>query len=261
MSLLAINGIPFPVEPDSYEEVLRTIGEVVTSYGGAGSRSLYARTRADLTIESVPISDTDAVVWEQLIRGYGERWEFSSFYGSRATVPSVVTGLSLTTAAPNLAGGYKLLIAANSPVRHFTVPINFPSWTVSMWYSTAATALSHYVVTSSGRKWVNGVRNDAAVTSWLSASFMTSLKVEGDLVLATNVDDFVVIPYRVPDSWGPCFYDLFNTYGQQYPATPYLTLSGDAFNPSRTYFGSVSTRVIRVAGGVRRRLSVELTEA
>lgn len=264
MSFLAINGIPFPTGRDGHEEEIREIGGLVTSYGGVANKSLYAKTRNDMKLESAPMPDAEALAWEQLVRGYGESWSFNSdFKGSRGTSPTVTTGLSISGAAPLLLSTQRLSIAANNPVRFFNVSFTPGRWTVSVWRSTAASALSHYLVSTTGHKWVNGVRNDSAVTTWLQNFAGTDMRVNGDLVDVTNVDDLVILPFEIPDSWGPYFYQLYTTCSQQYPPLPKLTVSGDVFGTlSRTYLGNApSSKPLRAGGGIRRRVSVQLTEA
>jgi hypothetical protein len=272
MPFIAINGITFPVAIDGHSETPREIGEGTQAYGGGWQKTLYAATRNDIQLESIPLLDADALAWESLIRGYGERWGFTvtppgsiettTFYGSKATPPLTTTGVTFSGSAPLLLGSVRISIAANSPTRYFEIPDPASQrWTAAVWRSIGATALSHFVVTSSGRKWLNGVRADGTSTTWLVKTG-SSLRIHGDLVAVTNVDDLVFLPFDIPLSWGPSFYQLATGNSLVYPPTPQLVVTGDIFGGvPRYYLGSVtSSRPLRAAGGTRRRLTVNLTE-
>lgn len=270
MPFLAINGITFPVLDGSYQETPREIGGIGASYAGTGFRTTYSPVKNDCKFSSNAMTAAEAHAWTLLLRGCGEVFPFSTtppagaltgtLLGTKATGPGPVTGLSTSLAAPLYLGSTKLSIAVNTPVRFFQVkpPLFGFRWTMALWRSVGGAALDSYVVTSDGRKWLNGVRADGTVTTWLSNTG-TSLRVDGDLVSVTNVDDFVYLPFEIPTAWGPSFAAI----GAEYPLIPQLRLTGDILNggSARFYIGSVrGPTPVRASGGLRYTLSVELTE-
>ena len=79
---------------------------------------------------------------------------------------------------------------------------------------------THYAVNSLGQKWLNGVRNDATGTGFLSVS------TSGDVTLTTNFyDDVVAFPAVMPTTWPPL---LFAT-GRAFPPLPRVEGYGDVF--------------------------------
>ena len=136
---------------------------------------------------------------------------------------------------------------------------------MGLWWSTDGGATyTHYVVNSSAQKWVDGVRNDAAVTTFLSVS-SGSLTVANTAGGDRELDDMWAYPFVMPTTWPPLAYTFNNATA--WSDIPKLTVQGDAIGETtRTMLGEVSTaRFIKavIDSSFRtngRVLSVALTE-
>jgi hypothetical protein len=259
MPFLSLNGIEVLVAVDTMNESVREIGDTVQSFSGALIRTRIA-TKRDLEFEIPLIEPVLSGQWERWIRGEGEAWNFANLYGSKGTPPEA--GYAGTIDAGNGIGGSACLLVA-SGVHSYRVAPSGSSWTIAFWYSTAATpSYTHYVITSAGKKWVNGVRNDAASTTFVAVS--------GGIMTLTGgsnrrMDNLFSFPATVDDSWPPDFYGSAGAglvaAGTARP--PYLTLTGDAIlETTRTALGEANgTSVLAASGSTRRKISVRLTES
>lgn len=259
MAFLTINGLTVPARNDTAPFELRGVGgEDDLAYNGTPILSRQ-RQVVDISFESTPLSLSDALAWAGLISGEGEVWSFdSTLYGSKGLGPNSATGLSVGTG--KISNG--LNIAANSPARTAVFEAGLPTkYAVLCWYKLGAGSWAHYVVQYTGsttQKWVDGTRNDAASTSWLTVS--SSVTLTGDTVSITYVDDLVVLPYCMPTSWPAIIYARTNG-GTPFSALYNLAAGGDAVweGGSRTVIGvvkGITTR--RSSTGVLATISAQL---
>ncbi len=228
----------------------------------AADGSMYVTRSArkqDLTFSTVPLSLADALAWWSFFTGEGETWSFdSSLYGSKGTGPSGTTGTAVQSAGSAKYGAGKLSLSASSSITWDDATRNsfgrLAVWTVSVWRN--AGSWTHYVVNSSGQKWVDGVRNDAATTTFLSVS-------AGDVTLSNSsgtvtFDDLVVSPYLWPLDWPSQVHAAAAAFGP----LPSLAATGDFVDEqtSRAVVGKVEKgKFMKVGGGVvMRTLDVEL---
>lgn len=268
MPLLAINGITvssiMAIEDPTGER--RDIGD--ESMGADGTLRITRQTRKrDLKFKTIPLSISDAHAWESLFIGEGEVWTFdSSLYGSKGLGPSSST-LATIVAGSTKFGAGKLELGATTG----SISFNFPAvnmynssqilWTVSVWRSTdSGVTWTSYVVrgtdAAQDAKWVDGVRNDAASTTWLSVAADGKVTISNTTAGAVQYDDLVVLPYWVLVTWPPQF------YSSAFSSLPYVTASGSMITEQafRTVIGSVAETIVKTAGasGFKSHLSVEL---
>ena len=258
MPFLSANGIEVPVAVDTLSEAVREIGTTVQSFSGTLVRTRIA-TKRDLDFEIPLIEPVLAGQWERWLRGEGEAWNFTNLYGSKGTAPE--SGYSGTIDAGTGIGGTDSLLVSSGSHAYRVTPSG-SSWTIAFWYSTAASpSYTHYVITSAGKKWVNGVRNDAASTTFVAVS--------GGIMTLTGgsnrrMDNLFSFPATVDDTWPPDFYGSAGAglvaAGTARP--PYLTLTGDVIlETTREALGEVSgATVVAAVGATRRKLSVRLSQ-
>jgi hypothetical protein len=259
MPFLSANGLEIPVAADTMAESVREIGQTVQAFSGTLVRSRQTVKR-DIDLELPFLEPVLSGQWERWLRGEGEAWNFVNLYGSKGTAPE--SGYSGTIDAGNGVSGAALLVSSGSHA--YRIAPSGSSWTFAIWYSnnaTPGTGYSHYVVTSAGKKWLNGVRDDAAVTTWAAVS-------SGILTLTggsnRRFDNLFAFPATPDDSWPP---DWYGSAGAGLVAAgtarpPFLTLTGDAIlETTRTALGEVSTTSVVIAqGGSRRRLTASLRQ-
>lgn len=239
--------------------------------GSDGSLRITRQTRKrDLKFKTVPLTEQDALAWESLFIGEGECWNFDGFglYGSKGTPPSANVGCTTSATTPKFGTGKLIVPATTGSITYSFPAINMFGntaqvlWTVSHWYSTdGGTTWTHYIIrgvsTTLVAKWVNGVRNDAASTPWLSVSSAGAVTLANTTGSAVNFDDLVVLPYWILDSWGA----QLGVPPRAFSPLPYLDLNG-AWVPEQTVrrvIGSCEDSRIKVANIVPRsvRLDVE----
>lgn len=258
MAFLVINGIEIPVAVDTLTEEVREIGATIQAFSGASVRSRIA-TKRDLEFEIPPTEPVLSGQYERWIRGEGETWLFTNLYGSKGTAPESGYSGSISSGT-GISGSNSLLVSTGT--HQYRIASTGSSWTISFYYSsTSPVAFTHYTITSAGKKWVDGVRNDAASTTFVSVS-------SGILTLTGGAnrrwDNLFTFPATVDDSWPPLFYGTGGigqvASGQVLP--PVLNLSGDVIlETTRSALGEVmGTSVVAAEGSTRRKLTVRLSQ-
>jgi hypothetical protein len=258
MPFLSASGIEIPVAVDTFTEEVREVGSTVQAFSGALVRSRIA-TKRDIEFEVPLTANTLAGQYERWLRGEGEMWTFTNLYGSKGTGPE--SGYSGTIQASSGISGTGNLTVASGSHAYRIAPAG-SSWTFAVWYSTAASpSYTHYVVTSAGNKWVDGVSNNGASTTWAAVS-------NGILTLTGGTDrrwdNLFAFPATVDSTWPPIFYGTAGNGDVASGAAlmPYLNLTGDAIlETTRSAMGEVmGTSVLAADGSTRRKLTVRLAQ-
>lgn len=258
---LAINGLNLGAlilagsEP---KETTRDVGERTEAADGTTRVTRLAR-KNDLTFKSVPLTHAEAHAWKCLLTGEGETWAFdASLYGSKGTGPSTATDTAQSAGSSKYGAGKLSVGATTGTITYSSVTLNgwggSGAWTVMVWRFEAAWV--HYVVRSDGAKWVDGVRNDAASTTWLSVA-STNVTIANTTASAVLYDDLVVLPFAMLDAWPA----QIVAAGVAYGSTPFLWATGDIVTEktAREVCGQVEESSYMLAGkGVLKSLNVEL---
>lgn len=260
---LTINGLTVPAKEGTYNETPRDIGEQTIALDGSQRRTRIASKR-DCSFDTYALPVATSLAWELLLRGFGETFEFnSSLYGSKGTGPTLV-GSVVASATYAKFGAKSMKVPtgagpANTAQFVFATPT---ASTVCCWQKyDNSDPWQHFVVTSTGKKWVDGSRNDAASTTWLTLSSGT-VTFTGTITSEDMfVDDFVWLPFEVPTDWPP----VWGVASSAFSLLPFLTLAGQAVGEAstRSVIGNVSASPKFYANstgslGLHQELSVEL---
>lgn len=261
---LAVNGIDLgaiTLEPAGVSEDRREIGDTAAAFSGK-LRKTRQTVKHDVTLETKPILASEALAWDGLLRGLGERWAFDThLYGSKGLGPSSSASASIYTLDSKFGGGcLKLLSGAGSVVYPTAAGSN---WTVAGWRKHGGGSWSHYILTSTGTKWVDGVPSGAA-QPWFAMDGSGNLTLAETLGTGDDlIDDLVVVPYVIPSAWGPAW----GTATGAFSALPQLSVAGTLINETstRTMLGHATWKVAKVwiSGSFQtdaRKLSVTLQE-
>lgn len=226
MSALKLNGIELDTiiaAGDQLKPTVRDVGVTGEAVDGSAYLTRSAR-KLDLAFKTVPMALADARAWMDFITGEGEVWSFdASLYGSKGTGPFSVVGTAVQSAGSAKYGAGKLSMGASSAIAWAGAGRSVfgvtSAWTVAFWRN--AGTWTHYVINSSGQKWVDGVRNDAASTTFAGMS-------SGDFTLSNSIgtvlfDDLVVVPFVMPTDWPPQIYAAAAAFSP----LPRLALTGD----------------------------------
>lgn len=249
-SIMAANAEP--------KITVRDIGDTSVAVDGT-SRLTRSATKYDTTFKSIPLTRTDANAWRSLIRGEGDCWSFdANLYSGKGQGPSASTNVTQSAGSAKYGAG-KLSVGATTGTVTYPSAVNAfglnTLWTVGVWRFESA-AWHHYVVRSDGTKWLDGVVDGAAVTTWLTVGSgnVTIANATGSPVL---YDDLVVLPFEVLDAWPAQWFAAGVAFG----APPVLPLTGDLVHEqaSRAVIGKAeSSGVIKTGDGIRVSLDVEL---
>ncbi len=202
-SFLRLNGIIVPVAAGSATLNQDDLGGESRADDGtplfnrrATKRKWAARTRLGTVAEALAFRD--------LVTGTGHvlSFEAENLYTSKGLAPSAV-GADFGWTFGTGKFGTHFAISSSSSDNKATWPMFTASspWTVAFWKSTdsGATWPHHYVVDSSARKWLDGVRADATVTDFLAVS--SGAVTLGKTATALCFDDVVGFPNLMPTSW------------------------------------------------------------
>lgn len=231
MPALVINGIPVSVGAESLSRSVEEVGERTRAFDGTAV--LNRRwTKRVLEFELPVASQVDHLAWMALLRGEGQVWSFDSNLYSAKGLPTInaLASVGNTSPASKFGGGR---LAGGGASTGLATKLG-PAWTVTLWMWSGS-VWNHYVVNSLAQKWLNGVRNDATATGFLSVS------ASGDVTLTTNFyDDVLAFPAVMPTTWAPLLYAT----GRAFPPLPRLEAYGDVFP------GSSSSAPVFVRGEV-----------
>lgn len=261
---LNVNGFAVPVALDSLK---RPAAEELGTRERMLDGSLYSHRSAKkrrLECELPPMTEAEALeAYEGLLRGDGHVWSFdASLYSSKGLGPNAGYAASQSGSGGKYSG--KLTLNATNGTIAFPAQLG-ARWTVMVWRHEGG-AWRHYVIRSDGAKWVNGVRNDIASTSWLSMAggAVTLTNTAG---AAQDYDDLVALPFLVAQTWPA----IVAASSRPFPPLPRLEVYGDALLGSSasapvTMMGEVGEATYvpaRIGGAFDRtiqRLSVTLRE-
>jgi hypothetical protein len=231
MPFLAINGVPFPAAEGSAEETIREVGSTTQAFDGTLRKNRITSKR-DLRVRTTLLAEDEAIAWEGVVRGLGHAWP-----GTGGNMPYSSKGLapSATSGTPTYTGTAVQLDSTESVT--WSVGAG-AKWTVWFFMEQPAATFTHYVITSAGNKWVDGVSNNAASTAFVTVS--TTLKLEATGGVARNFNDIAFMPFEVPDSWPPGLFAVLNSSAT--PSTPKFYLTGDAVQGTgRVVIGTVES--------------------
>ena len=211
MAFLTINGWEVPVKIDSLQEEPERIGPRKRAI----DLTLRTSTRGikrTWKFETPPLRPDVAAALVGLLQGRGHYWSFDEdLYSSKGLGP--VAGYNATQSTTGGKYGGKvdvtsLSYAAGLPAK----------WTILV-ARRSGTVWENYAVRSDGAKWLNGVRNDALSTTWLSVA-------NGVLTLTgspTSYDELIVLPYLAVEAQ----IQAFHTRAAPFSSLPRLILSGN----------------------------------
>jgi hypothetical protein len=264
--LLRVSGIAVPVLVGSASHKPMSIGDVERAEDGSLliSRRIIKETYKLQVAHRVP---ADGIAWKRLFIGEGQKWDFdTSLYGSKGLGPSAATASVQSAAAAKFGAGCCRQTATTGTISYAALLAGGTKWTVMFWRSVGGAAFDHYVVTSSGHKWLNGVRADGTSTTFLTVTTATGTVKLDAAGSTTDLDDLVIFPFEVPDTWPP---DVF-AYGAAFSKLAKLDVDGDLVEANvgtKTVRGEV-TGVSVVPGTLNgtfyqaiRVVEVELSEA
>lgn len=222
MALLTLNGVAVECTASDREPV--RLGGVVRGLNGTPRKTDKVR-KADFRYTSSLLSVAEADALRGLVEGDGHALPFDAdLYTSRVAPPgSFAAGTVVLGAARHGTGHLRVPVAGS-----VTYALELPSeWTVLLWRLEAG-AWRHYCVTSTGRRWRDGVRDDTLDAGAFVAVANGQFQL-GDLsgTGIRDFDDAVALPFLVPDAWAPQFHAFHST--RPWPALPYVLAEGPRF--------------------------------
>jgi hypothetical protein len=269
MSFCRINGIVLPVMLNEANEEPLLVEDAVRMEDA----SLFVDRRAEKgkwTVSMSPQFAAYAAAFRKLLHGDGHYWSFdTSLYSSKGLGPSATAGSFAigSTAPPPWLGAGRLRVQDTGFVRFTALSATSP-WTASFARDVGNNVWIHYIINSAGQKWVDGVRNDAASTTFFSVTAGV-VELTSDLGDLTSWDELIVYPFAFPTDWPPQLYAFQNpaSGNKQVGALRQLKLDGDVVDDAtvRTIIARVSgSSVVHAkASGAKapvRKLEVEMEE-
>lgn len=218
MSFLTVNGVPIPVLLKSARARPLKIQDAADAFDGSPRRVIRTQKQViegRLTVQSQALGEA----CRQLLEGAGHTFPFDAdFYSSKGLGTSATAGTPvISTAGPKRGAGNLDCTGAGATATWATGLGS--AWTVFAWVLYPS-AWNHFVIRSDGAKWLNGVRDDAAYSAWLSVA-------SGSMTLSLkNIDDVVALPYSVPDAWPSLLYAEQNA--RAFSLLDRIRIGGDA---------------------------------
>lgn len=225
-SFLRLNGIAVPVALGSATLDPAAVGKNRRSANGTMNASRRLR-KGGWKFSTVIKTAAEALAFRELLAGEGHVLSFdSSFYTSQGMAPTAIgAGWTLSATGPKF--GAK---CATSDTAATVLSYAFPTatgYTIAYYWNDAGAGYHHYVLTSAGTKWIDGVLSPGGSLLGLRdpgvygvASFQATGGATGKL------DDLVVLPYVVPSTWPAQMYAWGNTDTQPFSSLPALVADG-----------------------------------
>lgn len=199
-------------------------------HGGARSRAHDGTLRSFVqafkrawSVETPIETQANLEAIKALARGRGHHWNFDAdLYSDKGLNGSANTGTTQTAGSAKFGAG-KMTVGATTGTITFAANLG-TRWTVMVWRYEGA-AWVHYIVTYDGtttKKWVDGVSNDGASTTWLSVSG-GSATIANTTGAAVHYDDLVLLDYVMPTGWAATWGVLTAAFS----ALPVLSVDGD----------------------------------
>ncbi|MFN7130869.1 MAG: hypothetical protein ACK4N5_02225 [Myxococcales bacterium] len=227
MPFLTIAGVTIPVAAKEASESQVLIGEKARAFDGSLRSMIRARKR-EWALQTPVLARASAEAIKGLVQGLGHRIPLDAdAYSDKGLAPSSGAGnLTIGNSGPTPKWGTGRGAVAAGLATAWPALVGAAQWTVMLYRSNGA-VWNHYVVDSSGRKWLNTTRADATSTTWLSVG-SGAVALAGDGAAPGYYDDVVILPYLLDASWPP----LFSARTAAFPALPRLVVTGDLFQGS-----------------------------
>lgn len=227
---IGINGYEPRVLISDFDDAMLRFGGEGDAYDGTQLSTVRARKRVIGEFTTQPMSRLDAIALRGLLEGLGHHWSFDDAtdykYSSKGLAAATAGSVSHWTDAvpppvPKFGTG---AVAMNGSLAWET---GFSKHYTMMVWKWSGAAWVHYVVRDDGAKWVDGVRNDAASTTFLAMDSDGTFTLSGAVVF---FDDAVVFPFRVSTDMAVAF----GTATSAFSDLPKLHFSGDII-PESTF--------------------------
>ena len=268
MPFLAINSIPLTVKNETYEEKIREIGETEAAYDGTLRKSRQTVKR-DSSMETPPMLSTDAIAWDSLLRGLGERYSFDSdLYSSKGGVHTSNTDTAVDATRAKFGAKSLKLTATTGDITWPNTGAATPGACYFFWHWNGATwdAWAYNYESAAFQKYKNYVATGTTPSGITVTAALTSLRFQNGGA-DSWVDDLVVLPFSAVAAWITT--DNIPSTSTAFSDLPKLLMTGDAVNEqaTRTIMANVaSSQLVKavVSGSFRnnaRILNVETQEA
>ncbi len=222
-SFLRINGIVVPNATDSADIEEKDVGAEHEAIDGSPIINFRAQKRS-WKFSTTPRTAAESIAFRNLITGKGHVVSFDNqtLYTSKGLAPSSIGGnWSTTTGTPKFGAAMGQWTSTNTAWPFFT---SSSPWTLAWWLNQNAAGWHHYVQTSAGTKWIDGVL--APGGTMLGFVGVTSGVATFGSATASKIDDIVALPFVVPADWPAQMYSWGNTAGLPFSALRNLTADG-----------------------------------
>lgn len=222
-SFLRINGITVKAALDSPEIGEKDIGAEHDAIDGTPIINRRAQLK-NWKFTTTPRSAAEALAFRNLIGGKGQVVSFDNqtLYAATGLSPSSIGGnWGTTTSSPKFGAAMGQWTNTNTAWPFFT---SSSPWTLAWWLNQSAAGWHHYMQTSAGTKWIDGVL--APGGTMLGFVGVTAGVATFGSSTASKIDDIVALPYVVPANWPAQMYAWGNGAGLPFSALPNLTIDG-----------------------------------
>jgi hypothetical protein len=228
---LALNQYAVPIKASSAPTIRQiAIGSQRRAFDGTLITQRRNHKRS-WRLRTTAMSEANAHALLGLLAGRGHHWSFSSsadyYYSSKGL--GKASGTATRTASGGKFTSYITIAAAGQVIWDTDHP-DYTDSTAMVWYYTSA-AWHHYIVRGDGAKWVDGVRNDAASTPFLSIdSSGRTLLGDTGAGAGQDFDDLVSLPFTISADMA----EAFGVMTAAFSDLPDLTMTGDIIRGAST---------------------------
>lgn len=192
MSFLIVNGWTVPVANDAASYQYDYVGELDSRYNNRPSRARRA-LKKNWSFTTPKMAQDCADTLEALLKGVGHYYPFDADTWSDSGYPTVGSSFVHQTGGGAHRGAGYLQINGST-----TFPVDLPDakWTVMVWRRDGG-GWEQYIVRSDGAKFLDGIRNDALSTTWLTVT-LNSVVINDS---AVDYDELTIYPAVMCDDF------------------------------------------------------------
>jgi hypothetical protein len=228
MAFLSICGYDIPIKDGQADDSFESEGADTRALSGKWI-SMRRYTKREFRLRTTIRPKLEAAAIMHLLNGEGHYWNFNDAVWQYSSKGLNITSGTATQGAGGQFNG-KIRITTPTVVVWPALAPAADQWTVMLWQKLAAAGTyTHVVVRDDGAKWIDGVRNDAASTLYITVAPGGDVTI-GDGTDTRDFDDLVIVSWRVSDAMPPAFYASGVPFGST-GTLPSLRVRGELLEP------------------------------
>ena len=239
MAFLTLNGFELAVSSTAGATIERVFQGEYGRTANHRARSFVNATSDTRRGTTRLYESTEAALLQQVLRGEGHVWPFDvSLYSSKGLGPfGTLPAGYLFQPEAGIALTPGLQLGEDTELTYVNPYYLSGAWTLAAWFNKEGEGFFHYVWTSPGLQYGNGVLGADVGDEFITTAGIITLSVPSGV---GNVlfDEMVLLPYVVPPTW-PAWHYALGAGDAVLPPLSFLLAEGDWYGTPTQVLGQV----------------------